>query len=438
MGTTEVRMRRAKSTRFRSVLGRSIFRLLYSVFLLFSLFPPSVLAHARSTSYSVWEIEENQVQVTVRVPVIELQRSLVFPATSLSNLRSLDGETERALAAYLTSHLRLFSGDQLCQPVPPGVRPVPSNALTHITRSWTLVCPAPRQLRLHNTAFFASAPAHLHFARIRIPGTSAVEKVFSVHEREWVFFLSESAAQESGSRFLDYLRLGVSHILSGIDHLVFLLALLLMAESLASIAQIVTGFTVAHSITLALGVLNVVRPASTAVESLIGFSIGIVAVENFFLTTGEATRRRLLRSVGVSLIASVAAAGLGLLHVPLPALVGMSIFAMAYLLLLHDRPGRHPLRWFVAFVFGLIHGFGFAGTLQEMALPANRMATALLGFNLGVELGQLGAVVLLWPLLMRLRRLQGRQTHILTIQTGSAVLLAVGIFWFVTRAAVRL
>ena len=116
----------------------------------------------------------------------------------------------------------------------------------------------------------------------------------------------------------------------------------------------------------------------------------------------------------------------------------MSIFAVAYLLLLQDRPGHHSLRWFVAFVFGLIHGFGFAGTLQEMALPANRTATALLGFNLGVELGQLGAVVLLWPLLMRLRRLQGRQTHVLTIQTGSAVLLAVGIFWFVTRAAVRL
>ena len=176
-------------------------------------------------------------------------------------------------------------------------------------------------------------------------------------------FLSEGAAQESGSRFHDYLRLGVSHILSGIDHLVFLLALLLMAESLASIAQIVTGFTVAHSITLALGVLSVVRPASTAVESLIGFSITIVAVENFFLTTGEAMRRRLLRALEVSLAGSVAAAGLGLLHVPLPALVGMSIFAVAYLLLLQDVPGHHSLRWFVAFVFGLIHGFGCAGTL---------------------------------------------------------------------------
>src|SRR4030095_14058356 len=98
MRTTAVRMQRAKPARFRSVLSRSVFRLLYAVFLLFSLFPASVLAHARSTSYSVWEIEENQVQVTVRVPVIELQRSLAFPAASLSNLQSLDGETERALA----------------------------------------------------------------------------------------------------------------------------------------------------------------------------------------------------------------------------------------------------------------------------------------------------------------------------------------------------
>ena len=161
------------------------------------------------------------------------------------------------------------------------------------------------QLRLHNTAFLTSAPAHLHFARIRIPGTSAVEKVFSVHEREWAFFSFGKCCprkREPLSRLPPARRF---YILSGIDHLVFLLALLLMAESLASIAQIVTGFTVAHSITLALGVLNVVRPASTAVESLIGFSIGIVAVENFFLTTGEATRRRLLRSVGVSLMVAL-------------------------------------------------------------------------------------------------------------------------------------
>lgn len=388
-------------------------------------------------SYSTWEIDGNRAQVTVRVSVIEAQRLGLSSTVPSSELRTLNGDDEQRIATYLTRHIRLFAEDQPCEPVLPGVRIVPSSDSARLTRTWELVCPSFQRLRLSTDAFFAVAPAHLHFARVRIDGTSTIEKVFSVHEREWSFAHSESTAKETGSRFHDYLWLGVIHILSGADHLVFLLALLIMAESLTAIAQLVTGFTVAHSVTLALGVLNVVRPASTAIESLIGFSIIIVALENFWATTGERTHRWLLRLLGTSLIGSVAAAGLGMLHLPLLALLGMSFFSVAYLLLLDTQAPRQRLRWFVAFVFGLIHGFGFAGVLTEMALPTNRLVTALLGFNLGVELGQLGVVALVWWFVMRLRQFQERETRTFTIQAGSAVILAVGIFWFVTRAIGR-
>ena len=398
------------------------------------LLPQAVFAHAKSTSYSTWEIEGNHVQVTVRVSVIELQRSLSSFAFSLPALQHPDSDAERELTSYLTHHLRLFSGDQPCEPVLPSVRIMPSSEPSRITRTWTLVCPLSQQLWLRNDAFFAAAPAHLHFARVRIAGTPTIEKVFSVHEREWSFFRSENTAQETGGHFHDYLWLGITHILSGVDHLVFLFALLLMAESITSIVQIVTGFTVAHSLTLVLGVLNVVRPASTAIESLIGFSIVIVALENFWITSGDETRQWLFWFLALSLMSSITAARFGLLHVPLLALLGMGIFSISYLLLLRESMPQRRLRWFVAFTFGLVHGFGFAGALAEMALPANRLATALVGFNLGVELGQLGVVALVWPILMWLHQLQGSRPRRLTIQMGSAVLLAVGIFWFVTRA----
>ena len=396
--------------------------------------PQLAFAHARSTSYSTWEIAGNRAQVTVRISVIEFQRlglSLAFPS---AEPRPWNDETEQAIAAYLTRNFRLYSDGQLCEPVLPGVRIVSTSDLTRVVRAWTLVCPSSQRLQLRTDAFFATAPAHLHFARVQIAGGLIREKVLSVQESEWLLFDPGTTTAETGSRFRDYLWLGITHIVSGADHLVFLLALLLMAESLGYALRIVTGFTVAHSITLGLGVLNVVRPSSAAVESFIGFSIGIVALENFWLTTGEDTRRWLLRWFVITVIGSVAAAGCGVLQVPLLALVGISLFATAYLLLLDEHAALRHLRWIVACVFGLVHGFGFAGTLTDLALPTNRLATALLGFNLGVELGQLGLMVAVWPLLMRLSQLHEQRTRILIIQAGSAAILSAGIFWFVTRA----
>ena len=97
-----------------------------------------------------------------------------------------------------------------------------------------------------------------------------------------------------------------------------------------------------------------------------------------------------------------------------------------------EQPGS--LRWFVAFVFGLVHGFGFAGALAETALPAGRIAHALVGFNLGVEIGQLGIVVIAWPLL-RLAFRARPGSRALLIQLGSAPVLAAGLYWFVSRGA---
>lgn len=404
--------------------------------LLIFLFPQSAFAHAKTTSYSSWEIEGEQVRVTVRIPWIELQRSLPSASRSFPDLLVPGSEVERILETYLTTHLVLFADSLPCQVSPPGIS-VLSSGDRRVVRAWGLTCPAPQGFRLHNHAFFDTAPAHLHFARVHIAGAPPVEKVFSFHDREWVLSDSGKKPGGAGSRFSGYLWLGMAHILSGADHLVFLLALLLIAGSVGQVARLVTGFTLAHSLTLALGVLNIIRPAAAAVEALIGFSIAVVALENFWLTTGADTRRWILRLLVVALGGAVAAAGIGLLLVPPLALLGLGLFAVAYLLLLRDVCTAHSLRWFVAFIFGLVHGFGFAGVMAEMALPPDRAASALLGFNLGVEVGQLGIVMLLWPFLHRLNSSEGRWGGVLTVQAGSAAVLAVGLFWFITRAAGR-
>jgi HupE / UreJ protein len=162
----------------------------------------------------------------------------------------------------------------------------------------------------------------------------------------------------------------------GLDHILFLLALLLAGGSLPQRLGVTTGFTIGHSVTLALAVLTPVRPPPALIEPLIALSIAIVAAEVYL---GKATAPR----------------------------------------------------WKIAAFFGLVHGFGFAGALTELALAGDQLATALVGYNLGVELGQLVIVLLATPLLLALR-VHPRLERAVTRGVAAAICGA-GLFWFLTR-----
>ena len=153
-----------------------------------------------------------------------------------------------------------------------------------------------------------------------------------------------------------YLALGVEHILTGIDHLLFVLALLLLTKGTWRLVKTVTAFTVAHSITLGLATLGVVHVPSRPVEAVIALSIVFVAAE-----------------------------------------------------IVQARRGRSGLAaqmpWIVAFIFGLLHGFGFAGALSEVGLPEGHIPVALLFFNLGVEAGQLLFIAAVLTLVTGARRI---------------------------------
>jgi hypothetical protein len=162
----------------------------------------------------------------------------------------------------------------------------------------------------------------------------------------------------------------------GIDHILFVLALLLAGGTLRQIAGIATGFTVGHTITLALATLDVVRPAPAVIEPLIALSIAIVAAEAL--------------------------------------------------------SGKLPkYRWKVATFFGLIHGFGFARALQNFDLARVNRAEALFGYNLGVEIGQLTIIVIVFPLLVLGRRFH--YSKIFVTRVAPALILVAGLWWFVER-----
>jgi hydrogenase/urease accessory protein HupE len=182
-----------------------------------------------------------------------------------------------------------------------------------------------------------------------------------------------------------YLKLGVEHILLGIDHLLFVLALLIITQGTWRLVKTITAFTIAHSITLALATLGLVQVPQAPVEAIIALSIVFVAAE-----------------------------------------------------IIRGRNGREGLTvrapWIVAFAFGLLHGFGFAGALSEVGLPQGQIPVALLFFNLGVEAGQLLFVAVVLSV-MAVGRLLRRPLPRWVEWAPAYAIGSVAMFWVIQRVA---
>lgn len=381
-------------------------------------------AHTRSTSWSSWEIEGREARVRFRIPQLELTR---LPWGIVSAPRFAP-----ELGRYLSEGLRLEAGGVPCAVVDgPRALAAPSD---RALLEWRVRCPADGALAIESDLLREVAPSHLHFARLRVADGGIRERVLAGPERSWPLpgQSAESAGSEAGSGVADYVLLGIEHIATGYDHLVFLLGLLLLARRVREVVTIVTGFTVAHSITLGLAALGRVRPEAAAVEALIGLSIALVAAENAWLLSGRGRIVPFAVVAALLLAAALAAGGFG--AVPAVTGLGLALFAACYFALLErvERPQR--LRFAIAFCFGLVHGFGFAGVLAEVALPQGRLLPALLGFNLGVEAGQLVIVALVWPLLAFLSRLRAGRVHRVLLEAGTALVCALGVFWWIERA----
>lgn len=182
------------------------------------------------------------------------------------------------------------------------------------------------------------------------------------------------------SGFGAFLAMGVEHILGGYDHLLFVLGLVLARSRMRSLLAVVTAFTIAHSLTLALAVFDLWSPSGRLVEPLIALSLVYVGVENIARPDG----------------------------------------------------GR---RWALAFAFGLVHGFGFAGALKEVALAGTAIGAALLSFNVGVEIGQLLVLAVFLPIVALLRDKPWFGERGVRVLSGLVALA--GVLWFVSRVLHR-
>jgi hydrogenase/urease accessory protein HupE len=233
--------------------------------------------------------------------------------------------------------------------------------------------------------FIARLPfGHREFVSVQTAGGGIVGEgmlssdanTFQIDLRAFAAFTARS---DPIHPFFVFLMLGVEHILTGYDHLLFLFGLLIVCRDMRSILTVITCFTIAHSITLALAALGVIQLPARIVEPLIAASIAYVGLEN--LLRGESAKRR----------------------------------------------------WLITFCFGLVHGLGFAGALKESGIGSGQFGIILplVGFNLGVEIGQLSVAAVVLPILWQLRKRPGLMRQWAPL--GSVAVTLAGSYWLLER-----
>ena len=376
-------------------------------------------AHTKSETHTVWQIIGKTVHVTFTMPVVEANR-LAMNGMAPPNTR---------LTGYLSAHLGVTSKTGSCA----ANGPARAVAATEQFRRFELSfqCPSAEALQLHSSAFFELVPSHVTFAQIETEQGEFVEQLFS-RDQQQVAASATAGGELASASFFKYVQLGIMHIFTGVDHMSFLLGLVLISRRVRDLAFVITGFTLGHSATLALAVTGIIRPHAEFIDALVALTIAVIGAENIAV----ATHRPGVVALGLGTLllsmALVRMEGVGLL--PATLLFGAAILCCCYLLISGQQRDSGRLRLVVTLMFGLIHGFGFASDLLEMRLPAHRLAELLVGFNLGVEVGQLTlvfAALLLVRMLMKARLSLPRP---IVVDTLSAGLVGLGMFWFVSRS----
>lgn len=363
-----------------------------------SAFARPVSAHVVGLSQAEYRIVGSTVSATYMFSGRELAASL--PALDTDRSGDLSA-TELADAQAFLEHqvvdaTIVRSDGAACSPHLDATALLASDAVQIVA---TFRCPTPPRVAAIDCEFIdLFAAGHRHIATV--VGEHRDERadafvLVSSHKTIAVDVERTAAVTDAGgarTSFGGMVLTGVQHILTGYDHLAFLLGLVLAGGSLRTLVGTISAFTVAHSITLALAVLHVVTPRAGVVEPGIALSIAYVGAENLVVLAPRA----------------------------------WPPFAW--------RRGREVTRrWRITFLFGLLHGFGFAAALIELDLPRSRIAPALLGFNVGVELGQLAVLAVVLPVIVLARR----QPSFRVVGVGilSAALTVAGVVWFAARIA---
>lgn len=332
--------------------------------------PPRAEAHTYIGSVS------NSI-ITVKNRTVNYYLSV--PPNLLSAIRQLVGKDRNRHYAYIADSIKLSVKGSDCRLVKiQGPDPQESgNSIYHAL----FECPEEADsFTFTSTLFFDIDERHLQFARVADadkPGEFLFEEALSSNRPT----LEVESLKAGGSLFVSrvyrFFILGVEHFLTGYDHILFLLSVILVTATFMTTLKVITSFTIAHSITLAMAFTGLISLPSTFVEPLIALSIVYVALENL-------------------------------------------------------RGGDFSKRWIITFLFGLVHGLGFVGALKEITVSESELVTSIFSFNLGIEGGQVLIIAAIYPLLHYFRK----HTWWLMFQRFASLSIGIaGLYWLISRIA---
>jgi hypothetical protein len=320
------------------------------------------LAHKPSDSYLTIRVEDAAMRGQWDIALRDIEFALGLDADGNGEITWGELKAKRTeIEAYALSRLKISTDGKSC-----ALEPADFLVDEHSDGAYAVLrfgadcgARAPAALAIGYSLFFDLDPTHRGLLRYERGGASQ-----SAVLSPTAFSVVQAGEVSRLAQFFDYLREGVWHIWIGFDHILFLLSLLLpsvlvlkdrqwqatvhLRDTFWDVLKVVTSFTIAHSITLSLAALSLIALPSRLVESTIALSVVLAALNNL-------------------------------------------------------KPLVTERRWAVAFAFGLIHGFGFASVLGDLGLPQGALLLALVGFNIGVELGQLAIVCAFLPLAYTLR-----------------------------------
>jgi hypothetical protein len=352
---------------------------------------PGIFGHQTTDSYLALTLTNKQIEGRWAISLRDLDHILAVDADKDGEVS--DAELSKAkpqIEEYAFSRLKVVVDSKPIDAQRTGFELEEHSDAVYATLLFVLRSEAnPSDFIVTYTLFNDTDPLHRGLFRLDLPNRTATA-IFSPAQSTQRFVIG---ATETPKRLLNFIKEGIWHIWTGYDHILFLIALLLpsalrrQAEgwtptesrraALINIVKVVTAFTVAHSITLTLAALNLVQLPSRFVESVIAASIVVAAINNLKVVFAERT-------------------------------------------------------WMIAFAFGLIHGFGFASALTDLHLSAANLAGALVGFNLGVELGQLAIVAVFVPIAFAMRRTKFYPQ--IALRYCSIMIAVLAAAWFVERA----
>ncbi|MBH24103.1 MAG: hypothetical protein CMH57_06560 [Myxococcales bacterium] len=361
-----------------------------------SLAPAAVHAHPTSMGNTLIHVKpaSQDVDLFASVARNDLGEYLKLDqdGNNVTDEREVHAQRDVAID-YMASHLRVTNGGQPCPPVE--TRLIPSSPdKPRVNLMMTARCAAPLgSVTIANRILFEDRGGHRHTARIQL-GEEVYTTVFSREAPDYTLQIgarhdsggpiphpdASSDDRSLGAVALRYTWEGILHILIGLDHVLFVLCLLLIARELKPLLLVVTAFTVSHSVTLVASALDLMIVPAAIIEPVIALSILVIAIENIVMTRRD------------------------------------------------EEPKHRPI---LTGLFGLVHGFGFSYVLcDEVGLPSEALLPALLTFNVGVELGQLAIILIAWPLL---RLAMKRDGYPRAVQAMSGVIGALAVWWFIER-----